>query len=222
MCRRALQGYSYGSLAASLHPVRPPSLFSPSNLAHNPHVSPNLRIRHILLSYPVGVLWFLSFFHTRTYEEKLRELVTSPGADVLVLFGEKDQFTKKEKYRAWMETLNATFAFRSNSNSTTSTPNSTSKSTSTSGTLSAQSQSSPTSSLLSPTTKYASTPASNTPPTSTSSIPAPKLKIEIIPEADHFWRSTKAVMRAARGTVEDWLDEVHQTQQSSSLASPPP
>ncbi|KAF8318380.1 alpha/beta-hydrolase, partial [Clavulina sp. PMI_390] len=141
-----LLGYSYGSLAVSMHPARPSALFSAANLARNRHVSPKLRIRHVLLSYPQGVLWLLSFFHSKRYDEALKELINSPGADVLVLYGEHDQFTKKEKYTTWANGL-----------------------------------------------------LDMTP------IPNPKLQIEVVPEADHFWRSKSSTIRAARAIVENWL-----------------
>lgn len=177
-----IQGYSYGSLPVSLHPARPPSLFSPASLARNPHVSPNLRIRHILLSYPVGVLWLLTFFHSSSYTTKLHELITSPGADVLMLYGERDQFTKKEKYQRWANDLRTKFDSVS---VPTTTPNQ---------------AASPVSTTSSETPNVTSSSAGPQP------LPEPKLTVHVVPEADHFWRTTRGTIREARSIVEDWLD----------------
>lgn len=66
------QGYSHGSLVASLHPTLP-----------------GIRTKHMLLSYPLGPRGWLTFFHTRTYSTQLKNLIRNPEADVLVVFGDQ-------------------------------------------------------------------------------------------------------------------------------------
>ena len=70
-----------------------------------PHINPNLVIRHVLLSYPVSVLWALTFFHTGRYTKALLDLLACSDADVLVIYGDIDQFTKISKYDAWLAKL---------------------------------------------------------------------------------------------------------------------
>ncbi|KAF9514623.1 hypothetical protein BS47DRAFT_1342959, partial [Hydnum rufescens UP504] len=94
-----LLGYSFGCLPVSLHPPR--LNFS----MDRPYISPDLVIRHVLLSYPVGVLWALTFFHSDRYTKAVLDLLSSPYADVLVLYGDTDQFTKISKYDAWVSKL---------------------------------------------------------------------------------------------------------------------
>ncbi|KAG5716786.1 hypothetical protein E4T56_gene7911 [Termitomyces sp. T112] len=83
-----LIGYSYGSLIASLHPI-----------------IPSIKTAHILISYPLGPRGWLTLFHTGTYSAKLRELVHNPDSHVLVIFGDRDEFTSVEKYREWQKSL---------------------------------------------------------------------------------------------------------------------
>ncbi|KAJ6494722.1 Alpha/Beta hydrolase protein [Mycena vitilis] len=80
-------GYSYGALIASLQPV----------LAGIPTA-------HILVSYPLGVRGWLTLFRSR-YEEALKELLANPASNVLVLFGDWDQFTSAAAYRTWRARL---------------------------------------------------------------------------------------------------------------------
>jgi pimeloyl-ACP methyl ester carboxylesterase len=84
---KRVQGYSYGALIASLHPVLP------------------IRTMHILLSYPLGPRGLLTAFRTQTYKGKLRELVQDASAHVLILFGGADEFTGEGSYDAWAEEL---------------------------------------------------------------------------------------------------------------------
>ncbi|KAG8748103.1 hypothetical protein FRC10_008836 [Ceratobasidium sp. 414] len=78
-------GYSHGSLLASCHPVLPAPI----------------RTYHVLLSYPLSPLPLLTFFHASTYREKLRQLVQDGRARVLIMYGDRDQFTAIDKYSAW-------------------------------------------------------------------------------------------------------------------------
>ena len=83
-----LQGYSYGSLIASLHPVLS-----------------DVRTSHILLSYPLGPRSWLTAFHSSRYQTALQDLVRAPDANVLVLYGDRDDFTSAGTYDAWADAL---------------------------------------------------------------------------------------------------------------------
>lgn len=148
-------------------------------------------------------------FRTSSYTAKLHELVTSPGADVLVLYGEKDQFTKKEKYVRWVEELkdahekalpreDSDVSEHSNLN-----PNPTPSPTPTL---------SPTTITASPTTSKAQSldrsrdSISPSPSRSVPPVPAPRLTVHAVPPADHFWRSS-SVSRQAHALVGTWLDD---------------
>lgn len=43
----------------------------------------------------------MTLFHTNTYIAKLRELVREPRANVLVVFGDHDEFTSASNYETW-------------------------------------------------------------------------------------------------------------------------
>jgi uncharacterized protein len=60
---------------------------------------------HILLSYPLGPRGLLTAFHTQTYKKKLQELVQDASSNVLILFGDVDEFTGEASYDAWAEEL---------------------------------------------------------------------------------------------------------------------
>ncbi|KAG7448137.1 alpha/beta-hydrolase [Guyanagaster necrorhizus] len=83
-------GYSHGSLIASLHSTLP---------------SKSIKVSHILLSYPLGPRGWLTAFHSNTYDTALRNLLSSPDAHVLVVFGDQDDFTGVSKYERWTEEL---------------------------------------------------------------------------------------------------------------------
>lgn len=85
-----------------MHPVR--LVTSPDK----PYISPDLSIRHVLISYPLSVLWFLTFFHSGTFMNALKQLIAEPGADVLVIHGDEDQFTKYSKYESLVAELRCT------------------------------------------------------------------------------------------------------------------
>ena len=86
-----LAGYSYGTLAAASCP--PPA-------SH-----PTLRTRHLLVSYPLSVLWALTLFNSSTSKRALLDLVKVPTADVLAVFGDSDQFSGVGPLRKWSEAL---------------------------------------------------------------------------------------------------------------------
>ncbi|KAJ7773100.1 Alpha/Beta hydrolase protein [Mycena metata] len=81
--RVVIVGYSYGSLIASQQPL----------LA-------NIPTSHLLLSYPLGVRGWLTLFKAR-YQERLEALLRDPKANVLVVFGDCDEFTGVGRYRTW-------------------------------------------------------------------------------------------------------------------------
>ncbi|KAI0775105.1 alpha/beta-hydrolase [Trametes elegans] len=83
-----LLGYSHGSLIASTHPV----------LA-------DVATAHILLSYPLGPRHWLTAFHTHRYEKALQDLVNDPRSNVLIIYGDNDNFTTVESYDAWARGL---------------------------------------------------------------------------------------------------------------------
>lgn len=59
------------------------------------------RTRYILVSYPLGVLWALSLFRSGAYTSRIEALLQQqqdndePRNDVLLLYGDTDQFTAK-------------------------------------------------------------------------------------------------------------------------------
>ncbi|KAF9267631.1 alpha/beta-hydrolase [Marasmius fiardii PR-910] len=86
-----LIGYSYGSLIAATHPL----------------LIPPIQTSHILISYPVSVRGWLTLFQTSTYARKLKDLLSNPSARVLVIFGDRDEFTSKASYSTWEAELRA-------------------------------------------------------------------------------------------------------------------
>jgi dienelactone hydrolase len=86
-CRR--QGYSHGALITSLHPVLP---------------SP-IKTSHLLLSYPLGPRSFLTLFHGGTYTNRLNKLINNPQSNVLIVYGDRDEFTGAETYEGWVAEL---------------------------------------------------------------------------------------------------------------------
>jgi alpha/beta superfamily hydrolase len=44
-------------------------------------------------------------FHTNTYTAKLKELISNADSNVLIIYGDRDEFTSIEKYKAWREEL---------------------------------------------------------------------------------------------------------------------
>ncbi|KAI0925587.1 hypothetical protein AcW1_007991 [Taiwanofungus camphoratus] len=81
-------GYSYGALIASLLPALP-----------------GLRISHVLLSYPLGPRHWLTAFHGKAYTKALITLINNNRSNVLLLYGDCDEFTPAESYDAWAHKL---------------------------------------------------------------------------------------------------------------------
>lgn len=88
------QGYSHGSLIASMHP----SVI---------HVESNqIHVHRILLSYPLSVRGWLTFFSSDKYQNALTSIIEhEPESRILVLYGTSDQFTSTPKYRHWVQNL---------------------------------------------------------------------------------------------------------------------
>ncbi|KAI0046578.1 alpha/beta-hydrolase [Auriscalpium vulgare] len=88
----ALIGYSNGSLPASMHPLLPPPI----------------RTSHILISYPFGPRGALTLFNSRAYQQGLENTLRSPGARVLLVYGDEDDFTSISSYDKWVDGLQKT------------------------------------------------------------------------------------------------------------------
>src|SRR3954470_1007812 len=63
-------------------------------------------ISYILISLPLSVIWFLTFFRSSVYSTHLKNLLSSPSTKVLLIFGDSDQFTRLSKYRQWIKDNN--------------------------------------------------------------------------------------------------------------------
>ena len=85
---KVVQGYSHGSLIASLQPV-----------------IPSVKTSHILLSYPLGPIGWLTLFNKSTYTANLKELIGNANSNVLIIYGDHDEFTSIGRYKAWREQL---------------------------------------------------------------------------------------------------------------------
>lgn len=86
-----IAGYSHGSLVASLFPL--------------PSEPSSVKVTHILLSYPLGPRSWLTAFRGRRYTATLNALVRDPRANVLVIYGDRDEFTGVQSYDDWAESL---------------------------------------------------------------------------------------------------------------------
>lgn len=56
-----------------------------------------------MLSYPLGPRGWLTLFNTNTYAAKLKELIEHPDSNVIIIYGDRDEFTDVGSYRAWRE-----------------------------------------------------------------------------------------------------------------------
>ncbi|TFK75129.1 alpha/beta-hydrolase [Pluteus cervinus] len=93
-----LLGYSHGSLIACLPGLLPPPV----------------KTSHILLSYPLGPRSWLTCFRSQTYQKKLQELVQNPESNILVVFGDQDEFTSASQYQDWGRLLESLVADEGN------------------------------------------------------------------------------------------------------------
>ena len=76
-----------------------------SSLASSPTQYP-FPISYILISLPLSVIWFLTFFRSSVYSTHLEKLLLSSSTKVLFIFGDSDQFTRMSKYRKWIKDNN--------------------------------------------------------------------------------------------------------------------
>ncbi|KAG9011124.1 hypothetical protein FRB94_009267 [Tulasnella sp. JGI-2019a] len=87
-----LVGYSYGSLITSMVP-------SPKRL----HPERIKRAAHILISHPLGPMAsFITFFNTAKYTSAFDQVLADPGLDVLLIYGNNDQFFSLKRYESWV------------------------------------------------------------------------------------------------------------------------
>jgi hypothetical protein len=66
-----------------------------------------MKTSHVLLSYPLGARGLLTLFRTNTYATGLNQLIRDPGANVLVVYGNYDEFTREVNYDEWAGELAA-------------------------------------------------------------------------------------------------------------------
>ncbi len=86
-----VQGYSYGSLVASLFPLFPPDK--------------DISVSHVLISYPLGPRSVLTAFRGSLYNSTLETLLRNPRANVLLCHGDRDDFTGMTNYDTWVDSL---------------------------------------------------------------------------------------------------------------------
>ncbi|KAH8915875.1 hypothetical protein BT69DRAFT_1356190 [Atractiella rhizophila] len=98
-----LCGYSAGSLY---------STYAFPSSSSTASIKIPLHIAHLLISYPLSVLWALTAFHASTFQSKLKDLVTraksKEGGEtykLMIIYGDRDEFTGVDKYRKWVEEL---------------------------------------------------------------------------------------------------------------------
>jgi len=84
-------GYSHGSLIASSYPLLEESL--------------NIKVSHILLSYPLGARALLTAFRGSHYAATLANLLRDSRSNVLVVYSDRDEFTGIGSYDAWADSL---------------------------------------------------------------------------------------------------------------------
>jgi len=68
-------------------------------------VMPSVKTSHLLLSYPLGHRSWLTLFNSSTYTKALDDVLQHPESNVLVIFGDKDEFTSQSSYRKWTSEL---------------------------------------------------------------------------------------------------------------------
>ena len=64
-----------------------------------------IQTSHILLSYPLGPRTWLTAFQSKHYANSLTALLKDPRSNVLVIYGDHDEFTGAESYDAWADGL---------------------------------------------------------------------------------------------------------------------
>jgi len=89
-------GYSHGSLIATLHPVLPS----------------HIKTSYVLLSYPLGPRGLLTMFHSSMYSSALTALLRDVRVRLLVVHGDRDEFSGHSQYESWAESLKTTEGIR--------------------------------------------------------------------------------------------------------------
>ncbi|XP_006459105.1 hypothetical protein AGABI2DRAFT_218018 [Agaricus bisporus var. bisporus H97] len=82
-------GYSHGSLIGSLHPPLPTPI----------------KTSHFLLSYPLGTRGWITLFRSSYYQAQLESLLKDERSNVLVVYGDQDEFTGVANYGDWVKKL---------------------------------------------------------------------------------------------------------------------
>lgn len=114
-----LVGYSAGSLAASCASV--PAFVSHDTPNSGPDAwrkSVQIRVRRVLVSYPVGVLWALTALRPSPFTQGLERVFDTaamtahpddhdgvPTDKTLAIWSTQDQFSSRERYQAWSARL---------------------------------------------------------------------------------------------------------------------
>ncbi|KAH7102807.1 Alpha/Beta hydrolase protein [Auriculariales sp. MPI-PUGE-AT-0066] len=88
--RLVLIGYSHGSMICSRFPL---------------NALGQVQVHHVLLSYPLAYRGVLTLFSAGTYQKALTTLLAEPGSRVLIIHGDRDDFTSTSKYNSWTEDL---------------------------------------------------------------------------------------------------------------------
>ena len=63
--------------------------------------SVQVKTYHLLISYPLGPRPWLTLFNSSSYTRALDELLQHTGSNVLLIHGDKDEFTSHAKYQEW-------------------------------------------------------------------------------------------------------------------------
>lgn len=69
--------------------------------------TPSIKIRRILISYPLSAMWALTVWRSSPFTSRLQELAASSKEKSLIIYGDCDEFTGIGAYRAWREELEA-------------------------------------------------------------------------------------------------------------------
>jgi alpha/beta superfamily hydrolase len=79
--------------------------------AVNPQVVVDVPLSLVLISYPYSVTWLLTAGKSSHFIEAFKQWLsrTSPPIPILVITGNRDQFTSAKSYRRWIESLNESY-----------------------------------------------------------------------------------------------------------------
>lgn len=137
---------------------------------------------------------FLTFFNTSKYAAAFDKLLADPELDVLLVYGNHDQFFSLKKYEAWTARCRELRALAAAKLSAHSDDHDEAEQTSVTG--SSSSSHSPTSN------RGPSTNANNT----TKRKDPTRLKVKMISYGDHFWRGVNG--RRMSKAVSDWVERL--------------